>query len=388
MRAAVLVGVGMTRFGKFPDRGLKDLAAEAINHAIRDAGIERSAIESAWSANAVAGLITGQETVRGQIVLRAMGLGGIPVINVENACAGASTALYQAWMAVAAGVHDVVLAVGFEKLTHPDRARTFAAIASGLDVETEATEAEGHSVFMETYAQKARQYMADTGATPTDFAWISAKNHVHAVHNPFAQYRFAMTPEQVLADRMVVDPLTRSMCSPIGDGAAAVIVTTEARARQWGRPGVRLAGFGLASAASADQQLAPVIARAAAKAYEAAGIGPTDVDVAEVHDATASAELMAYEDLGWARPGEGIRLVREGATALGGWLPVNTGGGLECRGHPVGATGLAQVVELTWQLRNEAGARQVNGARVALAQNAGGHLGHENAVALVTLLTR
>lgn len=391
MRSVVLAGLGMTRFGKFPDRGLKALGSEAVTAALDDAGVGASTVEAAWSANAVAGLITGQETVRGQVVLRAMGLGGIPVINVENACAGASTALFQAWMAVAAGMHDVVLAMGMEKLTHPDRERTFAAIASGLDVEAEAARARvndrDHSVFIETYAAKARAYQARTGATDLDFAWVAAKNHVHAVDSPVAQYRFAMTPEQVLQDRMVVPPLTRAMCSPIGDGAAAVVVTTEARARAWGVPAIRLAGFGIATAAAEGQTLEPVITRAAQGAYEMAGLGPEDVDVAEVHDATASAEVMAYEELGFAGPGEGVALVREEATRLGGPLPVNTGGGLECRGHPVGATGLAQIVELGWQLRATAGRRQVEGARVALAQNAGGHLGHENAVAVVTVIT-
>ena len=391
MNTVVLAGLGMTKFGKFPDRTLKDLGQEAVAAALADAGIAAADLQAAWSANAVAGLITGQETVRGQTVLRAMGIGGIPIVNVENACAGSSTALFQAATAVAAGLHDVVLVLGVEKMTHPDKQRTFDAIASGLDVEEHpqaGPDGRDHSVFMETYAAKARAYMASAGANPKDYAWVAAKNHQHAVHSPVAQYRFAMTPEEVLADRMIVDPLTRSMCSPIGDGAAAVIVTAESVARGWGVIPIRLAGFGLTSAAAEGQPLDPVIARAAAIAFERAGVDPVDVDVAEVHDATASAEMMAYEELGFAAPGDGVKLVREHATALGGRLPVNTGGGLECRGHPVGATGLAQVVELGWQLRGHAGARQVPDAKVAVAQNAGGHLGHENAVGMVTVLTR
>jgi acetyl-CoA acetyltransferase len=403
VRNTVIAGVGITAFGKFPGRGLKDLGAEAVRAALADAGVDGAAVEAAWSANAVAGLITGQETIRGQVVLRAMGLGGIPVVNVENACAGASTALYQAWMAVAAGAHEVVLALGVEKMTHPDKQRTFTAIASGLDVEAEAAKAGGsdraHSVFMETYAAKARALMDRTGATPGDLAWVAAKNHVHAVESPVAQYRFPMTVDEVLADRMVVDPLTRSMCSPIGDGAAAAIVMSADRAQRLGAGGraVRLAGFGLTSAAAPpagvepgavgpESSAASVIARAADKAYAMAGLGPGDVHVAEVHDATASAELAAYEELGFAD--DPVGLVKDEVTRLGGRLPVNTGGGLECRGHPVGATGLAQLVELVGQLRGAAGARQVPGARVGLAQNAGGFLGQENAVGMVTILVR
>jgi acetyl-CoA acetyltransferase len=394
MREVDLIGLGMTRFAKHRDRGLKDLGAEAIRAALDDAGVAPEGIQAAWAANAVAGLITGQETIRGQVVLRAMGLGGLPVVNVENACAGSSTALWQAWMAVASGLYDCVLAFGVEKMTHPDKARTFQAIASGLDVEWAAEQeaaagaGETRSIFMDTYAEKARRYLAETGATERDIAWVSAKNHVHGALNPYAQYRFAMTPDEVLADRMVAPPLTRSMCSPIADGAAAVVVATPEVGRRLGVRGVRLRGFGLASALAEGQQGDDVIARAARAAWEQAGLGPDDVDVVEAHDATASAELMAWESLGLCGPGEAARLVAEEATRLGGRIPVNPSGGLECRGHPVGATGLAQVVELGWQLRGEAGDRQVEGARVGVAQNAGGHLGHENAVGLVTVLSR
>ncbi|MEO0605349.1 MAG: thiolase family protein [Myxococcota bacterium] len=387
MRTVGIAGIGAHPFGKHRDRSIKSLAQVAVDAALADAGVAAPGIQAAYAANAVAGLVTGQETVRGQVVLRAMGLGGIPVVNVENACAGASSALQQGWLAVAAGLYDCVLVVGFEKMTHPDRAVTFRAIASGLDVEAEAErarrdEAPAHSVFMETYATKARWLMERFGVEARDFAWIAAKNHVHAVASPIAQYRFAMTPDEVLADRMVVDPLTRAMCSPIGDGAAAVVLTADPT------PRVRIAGFGMATAAAEGQRLDPVIRRAADAAWQMAGIGPEDVDVAEVHDATASAELQAYDELSLAPDGDVRALVRTEATQLGGRIPVNTGGGLECRGHPVGATGLAQVVELTAQLRGTAGERQVEGARVAVAQNAGGHLGEENAVSVVTVLTR
>jgi acetyl-CoA acetyltransferase len=389
-----VAGAGMTRFAKHRDLGLKDLTRQAVTAALEDAGLRPEALEAAFVANAVAGLITGQETIRGQVVLRAMGLGGLPVINVENACAGASTALHLAAHAVAAGQYERVLCLGVEKMTCPDKRRTFAAIASGLDVEAAAEEAaargvsegagEKRSVFMDYYAARARAFLAERGRDARDLAWVAHKNRAHAGANPFAQYREPLSVEAVLADVPVVDPFTRAMCSPVADGAAAVIVS---RTPPPDRRAVRVAASALVSAAAPGQALDDVVRRASRRAYETAGVGPADVDVAEVHDAAASAELMAYEQLGLCPEGEAPGLVAEEATRLGGRLPVNPSGGLECRGHPVGATGLGQLVELTWQLEGRAEGRQIPGARVALAQNAGGHLGDDNATCAVTLLT-
>lgn len=387
MREAVVLGVGMTRFGKFLERGLKDLAREAIACAIEDAGVDALAIEAAFGANAVAGLITGQESVRTEVVLRAAGLHAIPVFNVENACASASSAFHLARIAVESGEHDCVLAVGFEKLTHREKRRTFEALATAVDVEEapphEASAA--RSVFMDHYAASARAYMQRYGITVAELAWVSAKNHVHAASNPFAQYRTPMTVEEVLADVLVVDPLTRAMCSPIADGAAAAIVCSPAFARRFQATPVRVLSSVVRSYAPRS---ASAGARAAEAAYARAGVGPRDVSVFEVHDATASAEMLVYEELGLCAPGEAARLIGAKATALGGAHPVNPSGGLECRGHPVGATGLAQIAELVWQLRGAAGARQVEGARIGLAHNAGGHFGDDNAVCVVTVLGR
>ncbi len=401
MREVFVLGVGMTRFGKFLDRGMKDLAREAITAAIDDAGVSLDALECAFGGNAVAGLMTGQESIRAEVILRALGLSKIPIFNVENACASSSSALHLAALTIAAGQHDCVLVYGVEKLTHPDKRRAFDALAGALDVETVSDDAARHgvvletgasrSVFMDYYAASARAYFERTGAGPQHLAWIASKNHTHGALNPFAQYRMAMSVEAILADVSVVPPLTRSMCSPIADGAAAMIIGSPALARRLGRERIRVAGTAVRSFRSEHAQSpeSSAATRAAVAAYRQAGIGAEDADVFEVHDATAYAELQAYEEIGLCAAGEGARLVEERATTLGGSMPVNPSGGLECRGHPVGATGVAQVVELTWQLGGRAGERQVAGApKVGVAHNAGGHFGDDNATCCVTVLSR
>jgi acetyl-CoA acetyltransferase len=399
MRQVAIIGAGMTRFGKHIDRSMKDLAREAVEGALRSAGITTDTIEAAAVGNAVAGLITGQECVRGQVVLREMGIGGIPVINTENACASASTAFHLAWLYVASGMYDTVLAVGMEKLFHPDKKRTFQAIASGIDVELaddfarqmsgeqSAGAGNSRSVFMDYYANLARQHMARYGTTREQFARIAAKNHTHGSLNPHAQYQTPRTVEEVLAAPMIAEPLTRMMCSPIGDGAAAVLVTTVEKARQATTKPVVVRASVLGSSEDHGPEAPNIVAKVARKAYAMAGIGPQELHVLEVHDATAPAELLAYEDLQLCRPGEGGRLIDEGVTALGGRVPVNPSGGLLAKGHPVGATGVAQIAEIFWQLRGEAGKRQVAGARVGLTENGGGVLRGENAAATVHIFT-
>jgi acetyl-CoA acyltransferase len=382
-----IAGAAMTPFGKFYDRGLKALAAEAVTGALDDAGVAPGEVEMAFFANAAAGLITGQEMVRGQTALRETGLLGIPIVNVENACASASSAFHLAWMAVASGQCDVALAVGAEKLVHPDKRRSFDALGSGTDLERRTDLEEfvygedgvpgSGSLFMDIYALLARRYMERSGATERDFAHVAVKNHHHGALNPHAQYRDEVTVEEVLASRPISGPLRLLMCSPLGDGAAAVVLRA-------GIGEVRVRATALATGRDDDGELA--VERAAAKAYAQAGVGPTDVDVAEVHDAAAPAELQIYEELGLCEPGGGPALLASGATALGGRVPVNTSGGLLSKGHPVGATGCAQIVELADQLRGRAGARQAEGARIGLAENAGGFLGPDQAVACVTIL--
>ena len=399
MRQVAVVGAGMTRFGKHQDRSMKDLAREAVENALRAAGIEKEAIEAAAVGNAVAGLITGQECIRGQVVLREMGIGGIPVINTENACASSSTAFHLAWLYVASGMYDTVLAVGMEKLFHPDKKKTFNAIGSAIDLgladefarqmsgEQATGAGESRSVFMDYYANLARAHMARHGTTREQFARVAAKNHTNGSLNPHAQFQTPRTVEDILAAPLIAEPLTRMMCSPIGDGAAAVVVTTAEKARQLTAKPVYVRASIVASSQQHAADEPGIVTNAAQKAYTMAGIGPEEVRVVEVHDATAPAELIVYEELGLCRVGEGGKMIDDGVTKLGGRVPVNPSGGLLAKGHPVGATGVAQISEIFWQLRGEAGKRQVPGARVGLTENGGGVLGNENAVASVHIFT-
>jgi acetyl-CoA acetyltransferase len=404
---AYIAGVGMTRFGKFLERGLKSIGAEAIAAALVDAGIEKSDLQAAWVGNAAAGVVTGQECIRGEVVLRGMGIGKIPVVNVENACASSSTAFNQACAMVSAGYYDCVLALGVEKLYHEDKRKTFGAFSGAVDVEAfaeimaslkKSAEASGagaaskgagekRSMFMDIYAMAARAHMKAYGTTVEQFAGVSAKNSLHGSLNPRAQYREVLSVEEVLASPMVAEPLTRPMCSPIGDGAAAVVIVSEEKARQMGlKNNVRVLTSVLRSGWDKEIGETGVATLAASEAYEEAGIGPQDLSVIELHDASAPAEIMAYEDLGLCGKGEGGRLISDGSTKLGGRLPVNTSGGLLRKGHPVGATGIAQIVELTEQLQGRSGERQVEDARIGLAHNGGGTIGTDAAALCITIL--
>jgi len=405
---AVVAGVGMTTFAKHLDTGLKALGGEAVQAAVADAGLELADLDAAFVGNAAAGLITGQESIRGEVVLRSIGVGRIPVVNVENACASASTALHQASAMVTAGFYDVVLALGVEKLYCEDKRKTFAAFSGAVDVEMLAEimaglqasakqggaeagasgSGEKRSMFMDIYAAVARGHMDRYGTTVEQFAAVSAKNSRHGHLNPRAQFREELTVEDVLGSPMVSEPLTRPMCSPIGDGAAAVVVVSERKAKELGiTTPVQIRSCVLRSGwdRGFDEDGAAEVC--AQEAYEEAGIGPGDLDVVECHDATAPAEIFAYESLGLCAKGDGGKLVDSGATALGGRTPVNTSGGLLRKGHPVGATGIAQVVELTEQLQVRSGARQVDGAKVGLAHNGGGTIGTDVAALCVTILS-
>ena len=399
MREVAVIGAGMTRFGKYIDRSMKDLAREAVEGALRTAGVEQQELQAAAVGNAVAGLVTGQECIRGQVVLRDMGIGGIPVINTENACASSSTAFHLAWLYVASGMYDTVLALGMEKLFHAEKRRTFEAIGSAIDLEQAESFAremsgeqsagvgESRSVFMDYYANLARRHMAEYGTTKEHYARIAAKNHTNGSLNPHAQYQTPRTVEEVLAAPLIAEPLTRMMCSPIGDGAAAVIVTTADKARQLTSKPVFVRASTLGSSEEHGTHAPGIVAKVADKAYAMAGIGPDELDVVEVHDATAPAELLVYEELGLCGLGQGGQLVAEGVTSLGGRLPVNPSGGLLAKGHPVGATGVAQIAEIFWQLRGQADKRQVPGARVGLTENGGGVLDGENAAASIHIFS-
>ncbi|MGQ9573299.1 MAG: thiolase family protein [Dehalococcoidia bacterium] len=404
MRNVAIVGAGMTRFGKYMDRGLKDLSREAVDAALERAGMDKSQIEAAIVGNAVAGLIVGQECIRAQVVLREMGIGGIPIINTENACASSSTALHLAWLYVASGMCDIALALGVEKLYHEDKRRSFQAIGAAVDVEiiqqimaqmAAAPKKEGgsggagesRSMFMDLYAMAARDHMRRYGTTKEQFAKVAVKNHYHGSLNPHAQYRERYTLEEILASPLVAEPLHRLMCSPIGDGAAAAILCSEEKARQFTSKPIWVRASVVDSGKDHRPDEPAATERAAARAYEMAGVTPRDLDVVELHDATSPAEIILYEELGLCAKGEGGALIDSGYTELGGKLPVNTSGGLLSKGHPIGATGVAQICELFDQLRGEAGDRQVQGAKVGLAENGGGMVRAEVAAIALHILT-
>jgi acetyl-CoA acyltransferase len=407
---ARIVGTGMTPFGFAPESTVRSLATAAVDEALADAGVATSDVDMVVFANAGEGVLTGQEMIRGQVVFHRYGFGGIPIMNVENACASASTALQVACMAVETGAAGVAVAVGAEKLTNPDKRRTMAVFSAAVDfddmpalrdqvqrdllgISREAGEDPGggpvQSALMDVYAAMARRFFARGGGSATDAAAVAVKNRAHARSNPRAQFRGPVTSDEVLGSRMIADPLRLLMCSPVADGAAAVVVCSGERALARDAVGpVRVDACTLRSGGSGDVERDGAVRRAAAAAYEAAGVGPADVNVVEVHDAAAPAELWTYEQLGLCEAGGAPALLADGVTRLGGRCPVNPSGGLLSRGHPVGATGLAQVVELADQLRGRCGPRQVDGARLALAQNSGGHLSGEEAVAVVTILSR
>lgn len=374
-------GVGHHPFGRFPETSLKALAATAALAALDDAGLAIGDINAAFCANAYSGLLNGQESIRGETWLRGIGLGGTPVVNVENACASGSTAVHLASMAIASGNYDTVLVVGAEKMFVNDTGRALAALANSAD-----TEVMGNIglQFSAVDAIRVREMMDEEDVGAEAFEWVTVKNHAHAVSNPIAQYRKPLTMEQVRASRMIADPIRLLMCSAISDGAAAVVLS-----RKPGRGGVRVRASALASSPwrlGPDALPGPTIA--ANKAYEQAGIGPKDLHLAEVHDAVSPAELMHYRELGLCAAGEVAGFVAERASALGGRLPVNTSGGLNSRGHPVGATGVAQLIELTLQLRGDAGVRQVPNASIAMAHNSGGWIGEDPAVSAVHILEK
>ncbi len=390
MRDTVIAGVGMTNFGKFIDRSFASLTAEAVAAALSDSNAQASEIQQVYYSNSTAGLIYGQESVRGQHAVRGTGLDGVPLINVENACASGSTALNLAWLSVASGQVDVAIAVGCEKLNSEDRKASFAAMQAALDqtrldeIKESFGPAGTGSVFMDYYASRAKDYIARSDATPADFAQVAVKNNANGALNPKAQYGGLLTVDEVLASRTISDPLTLLMCAPMSDGAAAAVVTTPAVAARWQAQAVAIRAIAIGSGAAG---VGGLIQKTAERAYEAAAISPSDVDVVECHDAASPAELIAIEDLALCSEGEAVKLLRAGTTEISGDLPVNPSGGLASRGHPVAATGLAQVVELADQLRGRCGPRQVDGARIGLAENAGGYIGPDPAAAAVVILS-
>jgi acetyl-CoA acetyltransferase len=361
----------MTPFGRFEERSLKDISAEAITAAFADAGIGWDDVDAVFFGNTAAGVMFGQHAIRGETITHHMGAGSLPVNNVENACASGGNAVHLGWSAVAGGHYDTVLVVGAEKLYSSDKQKSFAAFMGGMDVDF-ADFGEGAGVsrspFVDRYAKVAEFLQEERGVTREAFAHVAAKAHNNGALNPLAQRRSRKTPEEVLASRKILGALTVLMCSPVGDGAAAAIVTTASGASRE----VAILASQLRSLPVATQGPSDAHEISAAAAFAQAGLAPSDMDFAELHDATSPGEIVSWVESGLCPAGEEQKWALTGHTALGGGLPVNPSGGLVARGHPVAATGVAQVYEAVLQLRGDAGPRQVEGARRAFVQCGGG----------------
>jgi acetyl-CoA acetyltransferase len=381
MSDTIVAGIGMIPFGRYPDRTIVDMGSEAALLALRDAGISPGEVGMGFFSNVLAGRLFGDYTI-GQNVFWEVGINRIPVFNVENACTSGSSAFCLAHMAIAAGETDVALVVGSEKTYVPG----FGLINSGAtEVDTQLGMAAPVG-----FALRARRHMEEFGTTAEQLAKVAVKNRSHAAANPVAQFREPVTLAEVLASPMIVDPFTRLQCCPNADGAAAVIL-----ARRGALPGLRDTVAVRAAVMCTGNYDNPqdftfweTDRRGCATAYERAGIGPEDVDVVECHDAFTIAELLHYEALGLCRVGESGRLIDSGATKLGGRVPVNVSGGLLSRGHPPGATGLAQVFEIVTQLRHQAGSRQVENAQIGVAHCMGGDKASDAKSCTVLVLAR
>ncbi|MCD6512450.1 MAG: thiolase domain-containing protein [Thermoplasmata archaeon] len=375
MREVAVIGVGMTKFGEIWDKSFRDLVAEAGMKAIMDAGIEGKDIDAMYIGGMSSGGFVEQEHVA-PLAIEVAGLEEfhIPATRVEGACASGGIAVRHGYMAVASGMHDIVIVGGAEKMTDVAGTEATNVLASAADREWEAFFG---MTFPGLYALMARYHMHKYGTTPEQLASVAVKNHYNGSMNPNAQYKRRITVDDVLASPMVADPLHLLDCSPITDGAAAIVLAPVDIAKEYTDKIVRFR----ASAQASDTislfnrsrfDALPVTIHAGERAFKQAGLTPKDIDLVEVHDCFTIAEIMAIEDLGFFKKGEGGKATEEGLTALDGELPVNTSGGLKSKGHPVGATGVAQVIEITLQLRGEAGERQVKDARIGMTHNVGG----------------
>jgi benzoylsuccinyl-CoA thiolase BbsB subunit len=364
MREVKIVGVGMMKFGKYLDKRISDLGREACWKAIQDAGVNPGDVQVAYCGH------NRQGSVAGQRVLVELGMTGIPITNVENACSSGASALREAFMVIAGGFYDIALVIGVEKL--------YGKVQGALSGSEEDLEIDLGLVQPALYALRAKRHMELYGTTSEQLAKIAVKNHHNGCLNPYAQYQKEITVGEVLSSRLIADPLHLLDCCPIGDGAAAAILCSAEAAKKYRGKAVTLAASTLSSGTiesgytGIELTKEELTIRAAKEAYEKAGVGPEDIDVAEVHDCFTIAEMTRIENLGLCKPGEAGKLIDEGATEIGGRIPVNTSGGLLSKGHPLGATGVAQVAEIVWQLRGQAGQRQVQGAKVGLAHCRGG----------------
>jgi len=369
MRKVYVIGIGMTKFGKFPEKNVLEFGIEACFKAIKDANIDPKFIQIAYAGHARTGQLQGRECGVGQSILWDLGITGIPISSVGNFCSSGSTAFREAWIAVASGMYDVALAVGVEQLSvRLGKGRPLAS--DGIELLTSLGFAP--ATF---FANLAARHMYEYGTTKEQMAMVAVKNRRNACFNPYAQYQDGVTIEEVLGSPMVVNPLTLYSCCPTGDGGAAAVLCSSKIARRFSRAPIEVAACALSSGVykkQKDYTTLFVTQEAARQAYEFSGIGPEDVEVAEVHDCFTISEIVHYEDLGFCKKGEGGKMIETGETNIGGKIPVNPSGGLLSKGHPLGATGIAQVAEIVWQLRGEAGDRQVKDPKVGLTHCAGG----------------
>ena len=387
MREVAVIGIGGTKFGNHTDRSIRDLGVEASLKAIRDANVKPKDIEIAYAGN-FAQWEWGQGLFIGQVVLRELGLTKIPITRVENGCATGSCAFREAWYKVATGACDIAMAFGVEQMKVVDSS-TMLSIFTGLQY----AEREGDMGFTAPglFALLARRHMEEFGTTREQLAMVTVKNRKFGALNPDSQLPNAVTLEEVLNDRMICDPLTLPQCCPRGDGAAAAVLMTKELAKRYTSTPVYVAASVQVSGTYPDEESFTFFdtdVRAAKAAYEMAGLGPEDMDLAEVHDCFSSAEIIHYEDLGFCEKGEGGRFVEEGLSDIGGKIPVNTSGGLLSKGHVIGATGMSQIIEVVRQLRGQAGKRQVQGAKVGLQHNAGGFFHTDTACCVIHILKR
>lgn len=384
MRPVAVVGIGKTAFGAFPGRDLRSLAVEAVEKCLQDCGLAASAAEAFYLGNFAGPSFVGQNHLAPYIAAEA-GVTDVPCTRIEAACASSGAAFFQGWTAVAAGVYDVVLVAGVEKMTSQPTPRVAEILAGAGDMTGEMA---AGATFPALFAMIAKRHMHDYGTTREQLAAVAVKNHDHGSMNPLAHMRKPITLEKALAGKVICDPLTVFDCSLVSDGAACVALVAAERARDFRTKPIRVRGIAQTSGAVALDRKASIttfeaVRRAGEKAYRMAGTAAADIQFAEIHDCFTIAEIVATEDLGFVGPGEGGPYAESGATRLGGARPVNVSGGLKSKGHPVGATGVAQVCDAVEQLRGEAGERQIPEARLGLAQNLGG----SGATAVVTILS-
>ncbi len=386
MRNVSILGVGMTRFGIHKDLSSKQLGVESVWRAIKDAGIQPKDIQIAYCGYALSGLLGGQASGLGQLILKDMGITGIPVTHVENACSSSACALREAWLAVASGYYDIALALGVEKMTSAKTGKVIKALISSSDVELETG-----IVFPGMFAMIAQRHMYEFGTTREQMAKVAVKAHKYGAMNPNAHFQKEITLEFALNSQMIASPLRLLDCCPISDGAAAAILVSEKLAKKLSKNSIQIASSALKTGLYTDDRLITRFestVEAAKEAYEVAAIGPEDIDLAEVHDCFTIAEIVHIEDLGFCKKGEGGGFIENGYAEIDGQTPINISGGLKAKGHPVGATGLGQIAELVWQLRGQAGQRQIEGAKTGLAHCMGGFLHADGASLAVHILTK